>query len=654
MPDRLHRFLKASLPFLAFLAAVSLPPASAAQWEKRLALVIGNSSYKLKALATPVNDAALIAQTLQAAGFDVMAARDLDDGLLRQAFRDFVDCVAKAGPDTVIVVYFAGYGLQLEGENYLVPIGADVTDASDVPIPALPLSEQTEALAALQVKTAFVIVDAARAGPFVLSGQPPADGFAWAEPETNMLIAFNAAPGTASPDGGAGYGPYAKALAEMIREGGLTPADLFDRVRLRVNEVTNGTQVPWDSSKIETPFNFLERGPGAPPRANSPDLTARMLSRPMQSLTANDAYMVALMRDTLDAYTDFLADHWHDPLTKRVGALLAARREAITWRRTYRANVPESYWSYLERYPRGPHVADARRLLMHLGATIEAPSKFSKMEYDVPPPSPDELEYVERKPLVADHPGSASEPPRPSPVYFLEPPPPEFQALPPPAAPSEAYVLPTPIFVPLPAYVKVPAVVAAPPQAAGPRLPPSVAAGAGLINSQNPAPAPLNSLASEEIQAPQSPPLPTVSLTPVRPTDTEATVNADIEPSAVAALGEPSIPGSTMSAPPSIGMPLSNQFITMLPPRSVGRIPLPRPRPAIRSLPSTSNRSKLTTHAASTSSPEVDQEAQATTPLVNRLARWIHLAPAPGAPPPNSQKKPCPMVNGKQTCNAGR
>src|ERR1700716_998054 len=133
----MHRLLKIALPFLALLAVVSSPPAGAAPSEKRLALVIGNASYKAKALATPVNDAALIAQTLQAAGFDVMGARDLDEDLLRQAFRDFTESVAKAGPDAVAAVYFAGYGLQFEGENYLLPINANITEASEVPVRAL-------------------------------------------------------------------------------------------------------------------------------------------------------------------------------------------------------------------------------------------------------------------------------------------------------------------------------------------------------------------------------------------------------------------------------------------------------------------------------------------------------------------------------------
>ena len=551
----MHGLLKTLLPLLAIFAIVSAATADAAPTEKRLALVIGNASYKAKPLATSVNDAALIAQTLRAAGFDVMGARDLDEDLLRQTFRDFVDAVRNAGPGAVAAVYFAGYGLQLEGENYLVPIDADITDASDVPLRAVRLSEQTLALAALDLKATFMILDMARANPFVLSGRPPAGGLAWVEPETNMLIAFNAAPGTVSPDNGNGYGPYAKALSEMIREGGRTPADLFDRVRLRVNELTKGAQVPWDTSEIEAQFMFFERGPGAPSRADSPERTARMRSQSMRSLGAQDAYMVALIRDTFDGYADFLADYWRDPMTKRVRALLAARRETITWRRTCQANVPDAYWSYLARYPGGAHVADARRRLAHLGAAIAPPSKFAMMEYDVPPPLPDELEFVERTVLLFNDPAFAFESPQPSPAYFLEPPPPELLALAPPDAPSEAYVLPAPRFVSLPVYVTVPADVVAPPNslvfnnahkapisnannvptkpngqamasailpsnasnlADSPHLPSSVGTKAALINSRRPPLPPASKPpAREGIKVPASPAVSEIYLTPL-------------------------------------------------------------------------------------------------------------------------------------------
>jgi uncharacterized caspase-like protein len=447
--------LKILLCSMAILTFVSSSSAGAARSEIRLALVIGNAAYKSKALPTAVNASVLIAQTLQAAGFDVSAARDLNEDLLRKTVSDFIDRVKKAGPDAVALVYIAGYALQLEGENYFVPIAADINDVADVPARTLRLSELTHSLAALHLKTAFVIVDAARTNPFVSSGFHLAGGLAWVEPEANMLVAFNAAPGTVSPDGGNGYGPYATALAEMIREGGLTPADMFDRVRLRVNELTKGAQLPWDASQIDTQFVFFERTPDAPPRADSPEHTAWMRSQTMRSLGARNAYMVAVMRDTFDAYADFLADYWRDPMTKRIRAIIAARREAITWRRTCQANVSDAYWSYLERYPRGPHLADARRLLTHLGATIAPPVKFAMMAYDMPQPLPDEMDYIERPVLVFDDPTFAFEPLQPSPTSFLEPLPSDFLALAPPAAPG-ARILPPPEFVSLPAYVRVP------------------------------------------------------------------------------------------------------------------------------------------------------------------------------------------------------
>ena len=454
---RMLRHLKVLAFFLAILA-VAFSPGAGATAQKRVALVIGNASYRAKPLATAANDAALIAQTLQVAGFDVIGARDLDEGLLRQAFRDFTDRITKAGPDAVALVYFAGYGAQFEGENYLIPVGAEVADASDLPLRALRLSEMMAALAALGSKT-FIILDAARAGPFAASGQ--ASGLAWVEPEANMLIAFNAAPGTLVRDDSDGYGSYAKALAEMMREGDLTPGNLFDRVRLRVHELTKGTQVPWDASRIEGQFKFFERGPGAPVRSDTPARTARMRMQPMRILGAHDAYMVALLRDTFDAYTDFLADYWQDPMTKRIRALLAARREAITWRRTYEANVPAAYWSYLERYPHGPHAADAGRLLSRLGAAAAPPSKFARLDYDVPPPLPDELEYIERPVLALGDPAFALEPPPPTPAPFLEPQPPEFSDLRPPAAPSGAHTLAVPTLIPLHAFVRLPADVVA-------------------------------------------------------------------------------------------------------------------------------------------------------------------------------------------------
>ncbi|HEY6254816.1 MAG TPA: caspase domain-containing protein [Xanthobacteraceae bacterium] len=461
IPNLILKFMAAALTFLAVALA---PPAGAAPTEKRMALIIGNGAYQSGVLATTANDAGLIAQTLQAAGFDVVGARDLDEDSLRHAFRDFVDNASKAGPDTVVAIYFAGYALQLEGENYLLPVDATIGRDSDVPLHALRLSDYTHALAGLHLKASMVVLDAARANPFAMSGQPLASGLALVDPEPGALVAYNATPGTVAPESGQdGYGPYAKALAEMIRAGGLTPVDVFERVRLRVNAATRGAQVPWDASKIQAQFVFFERGPDAPPPAATPAQTAALQTEPIRDLGAQDAYQAALARDTLDAYEDFLNAYPRDPMAKRVRAIVAARREAITWRRTYQVDSPDAYWSYLRRYPRGPHVADARRRLAQLAAAFDPPPRFAMIDYDVPPPPPDEVVYYERPVLVFDDPVFGFAPPPPPPIYFLAPPPPEFIVLAPPPPPIGVFILPVPVFVPVPVYVVAPAYVAPPP-----------------------------------------------------------------------------------------------------------------------------------------------------------------------------------------------
>lgn len=442
---------------IGLLSLASLP-VHAQDQEKRLALVVGNGAYEAGALQTAANDAGLIAQTLQAAGFDVVGARDLDAETLRKSFRDFIQKVQDAGPNAVAFVYLAGYGVQLTGENYFVPVDAKIARDTDVPVEAIRISDYSHQLSALPIKAGVIVLDAARSNPFAKEGQPLAGGLALVDPDPKLLIAFNSAPGTVATDGAPPYGPYAQALAEMIRAGGLTLPEVFDRVRLRVNEMTKGAEIPWNAQKVDAPFMFFERKPDAPPQ----QVDAGLRTKPIRDFPAQDAYAAALERDTLQGYEDFLQAYPSDPLAKRVRAIVAARREAITWRRTYNADTPDAYWSYLRRYPRGPHAYDARRRLAYLSAALEPPPQFTALDYDVPPPPPDEIVYVDRPVLYYSDPVFDFAPPPPPPVFFLPPPPPDFVVLPPPPPPIGLYVLPTPMFVAMPAYVAAPAYVAPP------------------------------------------------------------------------------------------------------------------------------------------------------------------------------------------------
>src|SRR5260370_42511353 len=139
-----------SLCLTLFLALPGmLSSAKAQQQEKRIALVVGDGAYEKSPLATAANDAGLIAQTLQAAGFDVVGARDLDADTRRGSCRDFIQKAQASGPGTVAMVYLSGYGMQLAGENYFIPVDSQLSRDVDIPIPAFPLTHFTPQLPSL-------------------------------------------------------------------------------------------------------------------------------------------------------------------------------------------------------------------------------------------------------------------------------------------------------------------------------------------------------------------------------------------------------------------------------------------------------------------------------------------------------------------------
>src|ERR1700691_742993 len=273
---------------MTLLATALLPLAGSAQQaaqNPRIALVIGNATYRDAALATTANDAGLIAQTLQAAGFDVVGARDLDGQSLRTAFRDFLDKASAAGPDMQAFVYLAGRGVQYDGDNYFVPVDAQINRDADVPIDALRISDFAHALAQTPGRARIIVLDAARANPYASQGSPLAPGLALVDPEPGELIAFNAAPGTLAGDEQGPYGVYGKTLAGAIAPGGVDIAQEIDQTRVSVNAETQGALLPWSASKLDGPFYVFERAADAPPPALSFAQTER---RPISSFSAGD------------------------------------------------------------------------------------------------------------------------------------------------------------------------------------------------------------------------------------------------------------------------------------------------------------------------------------------------------------------------------
>jgi uncharacterized caspase-like protein len=434
----MNLFLKAAAAVVLCLGLAA--PAAAQSPEPRLALVLGNTEYVGATAATAANDAGLVAEALRQAGFDVTGAANVDADSLRVAIEDFTAKVGSQGQGGVAFVYFAGRGVQYAGDNYFLPVGAQIASDADIPRFGARISDLTRALSALQLRARIVVLDAARATP-MFSGVQIAGGLQFVEADRGSLIAFNAAPGTIAPEEPAPYGTYARAFVELMHEGGVPIEEVFVRTRLRVNEISRGAMIPWHSSKLDQRVVFFEAAADAKP-AVSMEQTANIRKRPIRDFSADEAYSVAIERDNLESYQDYVNAYPNAAQARRVRALLAARREARIWRDTYVADTANAYWTYLRRYPRGPHAFDARRRLQIIRASLEPPAQFEVYEYrNVPPPPPEEIVFVERRPVMMFDSSYDLPPPPPPPDYFLPPRRAAFYDLaPPPPAPGYGYL----------------------------------------------------------------------------------------------------------------------------------------------------------------------------------------------------------------------
>ena len=179
-----------------------------------------------------------------------------------------------------------------------------------------------------------------------------------------------------------------------------------------MNQSTGGAQIPWSASKLTAPYFVFERAADAPPPPAEAAL-ADAAKRPIRSFSAEEAYAAAVERDTLAGYEEFLAAYPNGVEAKRVRAILAARREALFWRRAVAQDT---------RAPTGPICADIRAGPMSPTRTAarhsrrggEPPADFAPEDYaDLPPPPPDELVYADQPVFVFVGPDFGPPPPPP-------------------------------------------------------------------------------------------------------------------------------------------------------------------------------------------------------------------------------------------------
>jgi len=248
---------------LAGLCVVAWQTASAqaargvALTEERVALVIGNAAYRENALDNPINDARLVASSLQRAAFKVTLRENLDRPSLLIALREFGSTLNE---NTVAVLYYAGHGLQLRDRNYLIPVDAEIRSEDEIPVSGIDLSFILGRMAAARSRVNIVILDACRNNPFAGKTVSAPSGLAQMDAPLGTLLAFATAPGKLAMDSGTGSASnslYASYLAKHLLTPGLPVESVFKRVREGVVKDTQRLQVPWESSSLQGEFAFV-------------------------------------------------------------------------------------------------------------------------------------------------------------------------------------------------------------------------------------------------------------------------------------------------------------------------------------------------------------------------------------------------------------
>ncbi|MBB4368514.1 hypothetical protein GGD63_001293 [Bradyrhizobium sp. cir1] len=348
-------------PVSAQVAPVQPAPTAMQGPEQRVALVIGNSNYQnAPQLANPDNDAQSMAQFLNSAGFEVVSATDLGQNDMLRVVQDFSAKVSARGPNTVAMVYYAGHGVQLAGENYLVPVDAKVSSPTELVNNSVRLVDVMSTLETIPSRMRIVILDACRNNPFPTVNDA-GRGLAIVDAPNGSIVGYSTAPGAEALDGTGGHSPYTQAFLNVAREPNVPIEQLFKRVRLQVNQSTSGAQIPWESSSLTSDFTFFGDTAVAANRmpVNAP--VVQMASN-LPSRSTRQAYDYVVSEGRPEYYQEFIRMYPHDPLCDHIRWLLNNLLISQAWHKAVLANSPLGYKSFYDSYGNSPYAQVALKL----------------------------------------------------------------------------------------------------------------------------------------------------------------------------------------------------------------------------------------------------------------------------------------------------
>jgi Caspase domain len=347
---------------------------SAALAESRVALVIGESAYRMVTpLPNPANDAQAMSQLLRDAGFEVTTAADLSQKEMNEKVGDFAAKIAAKGPDTVALMFYAGHGLQIDGENYLAPVDLDPKRETDIPLQAVRLNDILNTLNSVPSKMRILLLDACRNNPFPAINKTAGHGLALVDTKTGIpgtFLSYSTSPGAEAEDGNGADSPYTTALLTAAREPGVPIEEAFKRVRVAVNKVTEGRQTPWDSSSLTEDFRFIaatgvdsaNAGPKPAPFKRSTEEWRRQL----QGKPVEAAHEIIVADGSVEAYEAFVTLFTQGPFALETRSWLDLHRRMAAWNEAVLINTAGAYRGFLAAYPQSDLTATAYRLIGRL------------------------------------------------------------------------------------------------------------------------------------------------------------------------------------------------------------------------------------------------------------------------------------------------
>jgi formylglycine-generating enzyme required for sulfatase activity len=353
---------------LAAFALALLISSPAAFAEKRVALVVGNAAYQHAApLPNPTRDARAIAQMFQVAGFDTVLLRnDVGNLDFKRALRDFFS-VAK-GAD-IAVVFFAGHGIQIADQNYLIPVDAKLAQDYDAMDEAISLDRVIEAIEPA-ARLRLVILDACRDNPFLMrmqrrgaTRQIASRGLSKVEPNlNNTLIAYAAKAGSTAEDGPGENSPFTMALIKHVAEPGLD-------IRLALGRVRD--EVLRNSRNDQEPFVYGSLGGGSvslvPPIVVAKPVAAAEMRADyelVERINTRKAWELFISQYKSGMYVDLARERLR-MLEREEAAASSARmqEENSAWERVKDTEDPAAIRRFIERNKSSPHAMTAQNLL---------------------------------------------------------------------------------------------------------------------------------------------------------------------------------------------------------------------------------------------------------------------------------------------------